>query len=112
MALITFSEILNDAAQRRYAIGSFNAWDLYSAKNIVSTAERLRSPVITSLWQPELDLAGESELFDICLALGRSAAVPVAVFFDHAPELSDVERAIQMGATCDRVGDYQGQHRQ
>ena len=99
MALTTFARILNDATERRYGIGSFNAWDLYSARTIVSTAERLHSPVIISLWQPELDLAGEALLYDICLALGRSASVPVAVFLDHAPEIRDIERAVQLGAT-------------
>ena len=99
MPLATFKEILNDAKKGKYAVGSFNAWDIYSAKNIVSTAESMHSPVIISLWQPELDFAGEKELYELCVSFGRSSSVPVAIFIDHAKELKDAERAIQFGAT-------------
>jgi fructose-bisphosphate aldolase class II len=99
MPLSTFKKILGDAQAGKYAVGSFNAWDAYSAKNIVATAGKTRSPVIISLWQPELDLAGERELYQTCLSFGRSASVPVAVFIDHARDLGAVERAIRLGAT-------------
>ena len=99
MPLATFKELLGDAKTRKYAVGSFNAWDAYSAKNIVAAAERMRSPVIISLWQPELDLAGERELYQACVSFGGSASVPVALFIDHAQDLEAVERAIRFGAT-------------
>jgi fructose-bisphosphate aldolase class II len=99
MPLSTFKELLGDAQNGKYAVGSFNAWDSYSAKNIVETAERVSSPVIISLWQPELDLAGERELYLICRSFGETASVPVAIFIDHAPDLDAVERAIRFGAT-------------
>jgi fructose-bisphosphate aldolase class II len=99
MPLATFKELLGDAKAGKYAVGSFNAWDAYSAKNIVGTAQRMRSPLIISLWQPELDLAGERELYQACLSFGRSASVPVALFIDHAQDLDAVERAIRFGAT-------------
>ena len=99
MALATFAEILNPARQGGYAVGSFNVWDVYSAKNVIGTAEELRSPVIISLWKPELDFAGEKELYDVCLSFGRAASVPVAIFIDHAQEIADIEHAIDMGAT-------------
>lgn len=99
MSLVTFREMLTEAAKRGYAVGSFNAWDLYSARSIVSTAERVRSPVIVSLWQPELDFGGEKELYAVCLSFARAAYVPVAVFIDHAKTVEDVERAVGFGAT-------------
>lgn len=99
MALVTFKEILNPAKKGKYAVGSFNVWDIYSANTVVSTAQRLRSPVIISLWQPELDFAGEKELYDLCLSFGRATSTPVAIFIDHAQEISDIEHAIDMGAT-------------
>ncbi len=99
MPLATFKDILNDGKRRKYAVGSFNAWDMYSAKNIVATAEMMRSPVIISLWQPELDFAGEKELYDVCISFGSSASVPVVVFIDHAREIDDITHAITLGAT-------------
>jgi fructose-bisphosphate aldolase class II len=99
MSLHTFEEMLGDAQSEKYAIGSFNAWDIYSAKNIVSTAEKMQSPVIISLWQPELDFAGEKQLYELCVSFAGTASVPVAVFIDHARSIEDVERAIAFGAT-------------
>jgi fructose-bisphosphate aldolase class II len=99
MPLAAFEEILNDGKRRKYAVGSFNAWDMYSAKNIIATAEMMHSPVIISLWQPELDFAGEKELYEVCISFGSAASVPVAVFIDHAREIDDITRAITCGAT-------------
>jgi len=99
MPLTTFHKLLNDAKDRKYAVGSFNAWDMLSARNIIATAEAMRSPVIISLWKTELDFAGEKELFELCISYGRSARVPVIVFLDHAQELEDLKRAISFGAT-------------
>ncbi len=99
MSLSTFQEMLADAKKRKYAIGSFNAWDIYSAKNITLTAEKMRSPVIISLWQPELDFAGEKQLYELCISFAASVSVPVAIFIDHAQDVQSVERAIKLGAT-------------
>ena len=99
MSLATFQEILGAAKRGGYAVGSFNAWDIYSARSIIATADRLHAPVIISLWQKELDLAGEKELYDLTLSFARAASVPVGVFIDHAPLIEDIERAIAFGAT-------------
>jgi fructose-bisphosphate aldolase class II len=99
MSLSTFGEMLADAREKKYAIGSFNAWDVYSAKSITRTAEKMRSPVIISLWQPELDFAGERQLYELCISFAEDVAVPVAIFIDHAKDVQAVERAIALGAT-------------
>ncbi len=99
MPLATFKKILTEARKRKYAVGSLNVWDIYSAKSLIGAAEKSRSPVIISLWQPELELAGYEELFGLCVSVGRSASVPVAIFIDHAKEIQDIERGIQLGAT-------------
>ena len=99
MSLSTFQKMLADAKERKYAIGSFNAWDVYSAKNITLTAEKMRSPVIISLWQPELDFAGERQLYELCVSFAAAVSVPVAIFIDHAKDVQAVERAIRLGAT-------------
>jgi fructose-bisphosphate aldolase class II len=99
MSISTFEEMLADAKERKYAIGSFNAWDVYSAKNITHSAEKMRSPVIISLWQPELNFAGERQLFELCISFAVDVSVPVAIFIDHAKDVHAIERAIKLGAT-------------
>ena len=99
MPLSTFSETLPAARKAGYAIGSFSAWDVYSARTVIETAQAHRSPVIISMWQPELDLAGEEQLWVLCRSFAANATVPVVVFIDHAKTLDDVERSIGYGAT-------------
>ncbi len=83
MSLSTFAEMLPLAREGQYAVGAFNAWDLLSAKTLIETAERNRSPIILSLWQQELDFTGEEELWNVCLSFASRASVPVVIFIDH-----------------------------
>ena len=99
MPVATFRDILGPAAAKHYAVGSFNAWDLYSARHLVETAEELKSPVILTLWQTELDFSGESALWSLCRKFAEKASVPVALFIDHAKTLDEIERAIDFGAS-------------
>jgi fructose-bisphosphate aldolase class II len=99
MPLTTFKAMLPEAQRGKYAVGSFNAWDIYSARNIIATAGKVRSPVIISLWQPELDFAGEKQLYEVCISFARETNVPVAIFIDHARDIKDIKRAISFGAT-------------
>ena len=59
MALATLKELLNDARANKYAVGSFNVWDMLSARNVMAAAQNTKSPVILSVWQAELDFVGE-----------------------------------------------------
>jgi ketose-bisphosphate aldolase len=99
MTVATFQEILGDASERQYAVGSFNVWDIYSAKHLAAAAERMASPVIFSLWQTELDLSAEGVLWGACRQLAEAASVPIALFIDHAKTLAEIERAIDFGAS-------------
>jgi len=99
VSLATLADLLNAAREGHYAVGSFNAWNIFCARSLVQTAQKLRSPVIISLWQTELDFAGEKQLYDVCLSFAREADVPVAIFIDHAKTLEEIDRAIALGAT-------------
>lgn len=99
MPLATLADLLGDARDGHYAVGSFNAWSIFSAKSLVETARKLRSPVIISVWQTELDFAGEEQLYEVCLSFARDTDVLVAVFIDHAKTLEEIDRAIALGAT-------------
>jgi hypothetical protein len=44
MTVATCQEILGDAGERQYAVGSFNVWDISSAKHLAAAAERSAAP--------------------------------------------------------------------
>jgi len=99
MPLVTLKELLTHAHANKYAVGSLNVWDMLSARNVVAAAERMKAPMILSVWKNELEFVGEKALYDICLDLGRKSSVPIAVFIDHATDIEAIEHAIELGAT-------------
>lgn len=46
MAICSMKRILQHAEKNRYAVGYFEAWDLYSILGVVDAAEEMQSPVI------------------------------------------------------------------
>lgn len=46
MAICSMKRILQHAEKNRYAVGYFEAWDLYSILGVIDAAEEMQSPVI------------------------------------------------------------------
>ncbi len=99
MTLATFNDVLTAAQEGHYAVPSLNTWDLLTNKTLIATAERLRSPLILSLWKTELDFVGEEELWASSIISAKNASIPVVAFVDHASTLDEIERSIRFGAT-------------
>jgi len=98
MSLATIRQLLADASKGGYAVGSFSAWDIYSAKALVEAAEEERSPAIMAVWREEIEFAGIGNLFAVCLNEIKGASVPVSLFLDHAHSLEEIKEAVRHGA--------------
>lgn len=103
MALKPFSEMMQDAEARNYAIGYFETWDLWSMGCVLRAAEAARSPVIvgySGIYLPR-SLNHELRLFAAYARSGRAAAeaaqVPVAYLFNESPHLDWVNEAMENG---------------
>jgi fructose-bisphosphate aldolase class II len=97
MALVTMRELLEDARQRRYAVGMFDASDYHLAKSIVSAAEEMNAPVMLAtaevlLAYEELEYLAESFIY-----LAKKSRVPVCVFFDHGISYENTIKSIKLG---------------
>ena len=66
MSRTNIKKLLDRARDGHYAVGSFNAWDIQSVKNLVAAAQEERSPLIISVWKEEIDLCGIDNLFAVC----------------------------------------------
>ena len=49
MPIVPLTQLLTDARDRRYAVGYFESWDVYSLEATVAAAEAERSPVILGI---------------------------------------------------------------
>ena len=97
MAIKSVIEILRDAKERKYGVGSFNVLCLDQASALIHCAERLNSPIIItvpSVVEPYLDF---EELSAITYCAAEKVSVPVALHLSHGRDLNIVKKAIEAG---------------
>lgn len=93
--------ILKKALREHFAVGAFNFASLEVLKGIMSSAEKLRSPVILQISELAMNFMGDEYLKGIILATRKQATVPISFHLDHGKSLDSVKRAIAIG--CDSV---------
>jgi ketose-bisphosphate aldolase len=102
MPVSSLPELLADAGERRYAMGYFEAWDVYSLEAVLAAAEAERSPVIIGIgglsanhdW---LGSVGVEIYGAACAALARRASVPAAILFNEAESFAEATGALGAG---------------
>jgi ketose-bisphosphate aldolase len=105
MPIATLHSILNHALQHHYAVGYFEAWDLYSLEAVIEAAEAQRSPAILGFgaavtngaW---LNAGGVEELATAARVLAQRASVPTAVLFNEAQTPGQALRGLAAGCNC------------
>jgi ketose-bisphosphate aldolase len=100
--LIPFNQLLSDAQAGGYAVGYFEAWDIYSLEAVLEAAEAENAPVILGfggvMMEPKwFDESGLERLGALGLAAARSAKVPVSLILNEVTTFAQVVRGIQTG---------------
>ena len=100
--LIPFPQLLSDARSHGYAVGYFEAWDVYSLEAVLEAAEGEDVPVILGfggiMMEPRwLDGGGLERLGALGLATAQAARVPVALILNEVTAYAQVVRGIQAG---------------
>lgn len=102
MPKVPLPDMLADAEKFGYAIGYFEAWDLYSLEAVVSAAEAEKSPVIIGIgglsanheW---LTSTGIDIYGSVCSLLAQRSRVPTALLFNEAEDLTEASRGLGAG---------------
>lgn len=95
--LVGLTELLADAAAKRYAVGAFNFCNAETAQAVVEAASALRSPVIMMIGPMEIPLLGVRAAVDVAKSAAREAGVPVCLHLDHACEYELVAECVEAG---------------
>lgn len=95
--LVTLREVLQDAQQKKYAVGLFNTINLEMAKAVIEAAEEARSPVIIGTAECFLDISTLQELAYFLLPMAKKATVPVVVHLDHGMTEEAIMQALKVG---------------
>lgn len=85
------------ARSEGFAIGAFNAANLETIKAIVSTAAKLKAPVMIEASDGEVRYIGKKQLVALVRVYEQEAGIPILLNLDHAPTKESVLEAIDAG---------------
>jgi len=102
MPLVPMAELFERARREGYALGYFEAWDLYSLETALEAAEAEASPVILGFGcmmadRDWLDWGGIETLGAMGRVVAERARVPVAMLLNETHTLEQALRGIESG---------------
>lgn len=77
--LVTLSELLKDAKEKKYAVGAFNTPNFETLRAVIAAAEELNAPVIISHAEVHENLIPMEAIGPVMLQFAQQAKVPVCV---------------------------------
>lgn len=97
--LVTLKELLQDAKEKKYAVGAFNTPNLETIRAVVDAAEEMNAPVIISHAEVHENFIPLDVIGPVMLKLAREAKVPVCVHLDHGATFEACVKAMRLGFT-------------
>ena len=102
MALVALSELLSRALAGGYAVGYYEAWDLYSLEAVAEAAEAERSPVVLGVGgmmmdQGWLDRFGVEPLGACGRVMAERLTTPAALLLNEVWEWDHAARGVLAG---------------
>ncbi len=90
-------KVLQDAEQRRVALGHFNVSDLVGFKAVVAAARQLNVPVLLGVSEGEREFLGVQQIAALVQSVRDEYECPVFLNADHTHSLESARRAAQAG---------------
>jgi fructose-bisphosphate aldolase class II len=105
MPIVPMQAILAHALEHRYAVGYFEAWDLYSMEAALAAAEQARAPCILgfggAVTEPAwYDANGVEAMTALAAALAARARVPTCILYNEAQEYTHAVRGLRAGCNA------------
>ena len=92
-----FMKVLNDAAEKKIAVGAINTFDYLTSDSAVNAAKELGVNLIIQTSAATVEHFGAKKLYDIVDAARRDAGITVALHLDHC-------RKTELGKLCVDTG--------
>ncbi|MEI6577917.1 MAG: class II fructose-bisphosphate aldolase [Eubacteriales bacterium] len=99
MPLVNMNELLLEAQQGDWAVGSFSVSNMEMVIGILKAAEETESPVILQIAEVRLKHSPLDLIGPLMVSAAENADVPVAVHFDHGTTVDAIEHALDLGFT-------------
>ncbi len=97
--LVTMSEMLKDAREKKYAIPAFDVSNYEMIKAVIDVCEEERSPALFMCLKADMENKGIDFLVSMIKTAAEKYTVPVCIHLDHATDFEDIKQAIDAGFT-------------
>ena len=98
MALISLRQLLDHAADHKYAVPAFNVNNLEQTRAVMEAADKVNSPVILQASAGARKYTGSTFIRHLFLsALEEYSHIPICIHQDHGVSPSVCQRSIQLG---------------
>ncbi len=99
MSLITLSQLMETAQNKKVAVGAFSAGNMEMILGAVNAAEELNTPIILQIAEVRLPTSPLKIIGPMMVAAAQNSNVPVCVHLDHGLNYKTVEEALSLGFT-------------
>lgn len=99
MALVTMNHLLDDARNRKYAVGGFNVFNLETLCAVVEVAEELKTPLVLGITERFFKFVDVETLSAAMVRAAQKSSVPIALHLDHGHTYEGIIKAIRWGFT-------------
>ncbi len=97
--LVNMRDLLADAQDGNYAVGSFSVANMEMVLGVLKAAKELNAPVILQIAEVRLKQSPLEIIGPLMVAAAENADTPVAVHFDHGKTLEKIGQALDIGFT-------------
>lgn len=97
--LVNMRDLLKDAQNGNYAVGSFSVANMEMVLGVLKAAEELNAPVILQIAEVRLKQSPLELIGPLMVAAAENAKTPVAVHFDHGKTEEKIGIALKLGFT-------------
>ena len=95
--MMTLKEVMQDAFERKVAVGHFNISDSNQLNGIAAAARELSVPVIIGVSEGEAEFVGLKKAVAMVRAAGEEFGINIFINADHAHSVEGCKRAIDAG---------------
>ena len=97
--LVNMRDLLADAENGNYAVGSFSVANMEMVLGVLKAAKELSAPVILQIAEVRLKQSPLEVIGPLMVAAAENADTPVAVHFDHGKTIEKISQALEIGFT-------------
>lgn len=102
--LVPYARFLKKVQVGRWAIPTFNTFNIEITQALIKAATVDRSPMVMEISKRSLEHAGGPPFLDYISSMVERAPIPVALHFDHGETLGDLTEAIKLPFSSVMIG--------